>query len=99
MAAPECTTGNEPEYSRADLHELDAVMCGGADKAAARPALCDLIAFAGGQREALKTSLTVLCAARNSVAWAAPTLKDFDLAIAGCRTALGIHSLKDEGKD
>lgn len=43
---PEHSTGDEPEYSRADLHELDAIVCGGAENAAKRPALCDLMAWA-----------------------------------------------------
>ena len=44
--APDHPTGNEPEYSRADLHVLDSVLCGGADRAAKRPALIDLISTA-----------------------------------------------------
>lgn len=52
MPAPEWKSGNEPEYSRADLHELDAELCGDAAMAAPRPALCDLISFAHRFRDA-----------------------------------------------
>lgn len=46
LVAPEWPSGNEPEYSRADLHHLDAILSGGPEKCALRPALIDLMASA-----------------------------------------------------
>jgi len=46
LVAPKWKTGNEPEYSRADLHLLDAIFAGSSENAAKRPALIDIMATA-----------------------------------------------------